>query len=171
MSTAPPTGSGRLGEGSSTHEQPLHHCRRALSPHGRSHGRVQRRGTTADTPERVTETVTETATEKVTEVITERPTSQLNRLRRKLDRRNRTIARLRARIRSLEDQVAVAPEPQPEPASDCHPSYEPCVPADVEDVDCVGGSGNGPEYTGRVTVIGPDVYELDADGDGIGCDS
>ena len=32
-------------------------------------------------------------------------------------------------------------------------------------------AGDGPEYTGRVTVTGPDVYELDADGDGIGCDS
>ena len=129
---------------------------------------------TAERPERVTETVAETATETitetVTEVITERPTSQLNQLRRRLDRRNRTIDRLRARIR-FEDQVAVAPEPVPEPASDCHPSYQPCVPANVEDVDCVGGSGNGPEYTGRVTVIGPDVYELDADGDGTGCDS
>jgi hypothetical protein len=34
----------------------------------------------------------------------------------------------------------------------------------------MGGSGNGPEYTGTVSVIGPDVYDLDRDGDGIGCD-
>lgn len=54
--------------------------------------------------------------------------------------------------------------------SDCHSSYEgPCVPI-VSDVDCLGGSGDGPEYVGRVTVVGPDVYDLDRDGDGVGCD-
>lgn len=128
---------------------------------------------TAETPERVTETVTETATETVTEtvteVITERPTGQLNRLRRRLDRRNRTIDQLRERIRSLEDQVAAVPEVEAEPAN-CHPSYEPCVPI-ATDVDCAGGSGDGPEYTGRVTVIGPDEYDLDRDGDGVACES
>ena len=61
------------------------------------------------------------------------------------------------------------PEPAPEPADNCHPSYTPCVPY-ASDVDCLGGSGNGPEYTGRVTVIGPDEYDLDRDGDGIGCE-
>jgi hypothetical protein len=40
----------------------------------------------------------------------------------------------------------------------------------ASDVDCAGGSGDGPEYTGTVSVIGPDVYGLDRDGDGIGCD-
>ncbi|MEU4321141.1 hypothetical protein ACFV24_12125 [Nocardia fluminea] len=38
------------------------------------------------------------------------------------------------------------------------------------DVDCASGSGNGPAYTGRVRVVGPDVYDLDRDDDGIGCD-
>jgi hypothetical protein len=57
----------------------------------------------------------------------------------------------------------------PEPASDCHPSYRPCIPF-ARDVDCAGGSGNGPEYTGRVEVIGPDDYDLDRDHDGIGCE-
>jgi hypothetical protein len=50
----------------------------------------------------------------------------------------------------------------------CHPSYEPCVP-NVPDVDCAGGSGVGP-LTGQVTVVGPDVYGLDTDGDGVGCE-
>lgn len=55
-------------------------------------------------------------------------------------------------------------------AQDCHPSYDPCVPI-ASDVDCAGGSGNGPEYVrGPVRVIGPDVYGLDRDGDGIGCE-
>jgi hypothetical protein len=39
------------------------------------------------------------------------------------------------------------------------------------DVDCAGGSGNGPAFVaGPVRVIGRDVYGLDADGDGIGCE-
>ncbi|MGW1739364.1 hypothetical protein ACWCPQ_11185 [Nocardia sp. NPDC001965] len=52
----------------------------------------------------------------------------------------------------------------------CHASYDPCVPV-TSDVDCEGGSGNGPAYTGRVRVIGPDEYDLDRDGNGIGCES
>lgn len=59
--------------------------------------------------------------------------------------------------------------PAPAPAPSCHPSYIPCLPI-VSDVDCAGGSGNGPVYTGRVQVIGPDEYELDRDRDGIGCE-
>lgn len=60
----------------------------------------------------------------------------------------------------------------PTPEQSCHPSYQgACVPADASDVDCAGGSGDGPEYTGRVTVVGPDVYDLDRDGDGVGCQS
>ncbi len=51
----------------------------------------------------------------------------------------------------------------------CHPSYEgACVPR-VSDVDCLGLGQNGPAFVGRVRVVGPDVYELDRDGDGIGC--
>jgi hypothetical protein len=39
------------------------------------------------------------------------------------------------------------------------------------DVDCAGGSGNGPAYVqGPVTVTGADVYGLDADHDGVGCE-
>jgi hypothetical protein len=66
-----------------------------------------------------------------------------------------------------------SPQPQPEvpapPGPGCHPSYEPCVPI-ASDVDCLGGNGNGPEYTGTVRVVGPDEYDLDRDNDGIGCD-
>lgn len=56
-------------------------------------------------------------------------------------------------------------------AQDCHPSYEgACVPV-ASDVDCAGGSGNGPEYVqGPVHVVGPDEYRLDRDGDGIACE-
>ena len=54
----------------------------------------------------------------------------------------------------------------------CHPSYVgACVPVGVTDVDCLGGRGDGPYYVGRVRVVGPDVYRLDADGDGIACET
>lgn len=55
-------------------------------------------------------------------------------------------------------------------AAECHPSYEgACVPI-ARDVDCAGGSGNGPEYVrGPLKVAGPDDYELDRDGNGIAC--
>ncbi|SES27158.1 hypothetical protein SAMN04487818_109227 [Actinokineospora terrae] len=56
------------------------------------------------------------------------------------------------------------------PASNCNPNYSPCVP-NASDVDCAGGSGNGPAYvTGPIRVIGSDPYGLDNDGDGIGCE-
>ena len=52
----------------------------------------------------------------------------------------------------------------------CDPNYRPCVPI-ASDVDCAGGSGNGPAYVrGPVTVVGTDIYGLDRDGDGIGCE-
>ena len=53
----------------------------------------------------------------------------------------------------------------------CHPSYVgACLDPNASDYDCIGGSGNGPKYTGRVKVVGPDVFRLDADHDGIGCE-
>lgn len=55
-------------------------------------------------------------------------------------------------------------------SQECDPNYDPCVPV-ASDVDCAGGSGNGPAYVqGPVTVIGTDIYGLDRDGDGIGCE-
>ena len=55
--------------------------------------------------------------------------------------------------------------------SDCDPNYSgQCVPI-ASDVDCGGGSGNGPAYVyGTVKVIGEDIYDLDRDGDGYGCE-
>jgi uncharacterized protein YabE (DUF348 family) len=67
--------------------------------------------------------------------------------------------------------IAVGTKSVPKPASSCDPNYSgPCVPI-ASDVDCAGGSGNGPAYvTGPVKVIGTDIYDLDSDGDGTGCD-
>jgi hypothetical protein len=68
-----------------------------------------------------------------------------------------------------------SPSSQPQgqispPSSDCHPSYGGCLDRNASDYDCEGGRGNGPLYTGRVRVIGRDVFELDRDGDGWGCE-
>jgi resuscitation-promoting factor RpfB len=54
---------------------------------------------------------------------------------------------------------------------ECHASYEgACVPI-ASDVDGAGGSGNGPACVrGPVYVVGPDVYDLDRDGDGVACE-
>ncbi len=55
-------------------------------------------------------------------------------------------------------------------AEECDPNYSGCLDPNSPDYDCEGGSGDGPDYTGTVTVLGVDHYGLDADGDGIGCD-
>ncbi len=76
----------------------------------------------------------------------------------------------------------VKPSPRPTikpvaPASksNCDPNYSgACVPnVYPSDVDCAGGTGDGPYYVrGPVTVIGTDRYGLDSpkDADKIGCE-
>jgi hypothetical protein len=67
--------------------------------------------------------------------------------------------------------------PSPTPASGtststhgCTPGYRPCIQPGP-DVDCAGGTGDGPRYIqGPVTVTGDDPYGLDADHDGTGCE-
>lgn len=60
----------------------------------------------------------------------------------------------------------VAPQAQ----SNCDPNYSGCVPI-ASDVDCAGGSGNGPAYVkGPIQVIGRDIYGLDRDGNGTACE-
>jgi hypothetical protein len=69
--------------------------------------------------------------------------------------------------------VRTTPKPAPKPpaAPACHPSYAgACLDPDASDYDCAGGSGNGPLYTGTVRVVGPDVFDLDRDHDGLGCE-
>jgi resuscitation-promoting factor RpfB len=58
----------------------------------------------------------------------------------------------------------------PTPTQNCTPGYSPCLPP-ASDYDCAGGSGNGPKYVyGVERVTGSDPYDLDADGDGYGCE-
>lgn len=70
--------------------------------------------------------------------------------------------------------AVVEPEPAPVPestASDCDPNYSgACLDPNASDYDCEGGSGDGPEYTGYVQVVGSDPYDLDSDSDGTGCE-
>ncbi|GGI38299.1 hypothetical protein GCM10010988_18300 [Cnuibacter physcomitrellae] len=71
------------------------------------------------------------------------------------------------------EPVAPPAAAEPEPVAQgggCDPNYSGCVPI-ASDVDCAGGSGNGPAYvSGPIEVIGTDIYDLDRDGDGIACE-
>lgn len=71
---------------------------------------------------------------------------------------------------SLVVASVVRPVAAPQPAASCTVGYSPCL-APAPDYDCAGGSGDGPRYTGYVTVTGSDPYDLDADGDGVACES
>ena len=71
------------------------------------------------------------------------PTTQRRR-RRRLPRRRLLLRHLRHRC---------SPPRAPPASNGCDPNYTGCVPID-SDVDCAGGSGNGPSYTGYVQVIG-----------------
>jgi|RhiMetdeSRZDD1v2_1073273.scaffolds.fasta_scaffold239018_1 PASTA domain-containing protein len=68
---------------------------------------------------------------------------------------------------------STAPSPPTTPAQNCDPSYpDVCLDPAVEDYDCAGGSGNGPEYVeGPIRVRPPDPFDLDREGDGWGCEN
>jgi hypothetical protein len=56
-------------------------------------------------------------------------------------------------------------------AGGCDPNYiGACLDPNSYDYDCEGGSGDGPDYTGRVEVVGDDHFDLDRDGDGVACE-
>lgn len=95
----------------------------------------------------------------------ERARREVARLAR-AERRAARQAAAEERRAALEAEQA---EPTPEETSGCDPNYSGCVPV-ASDVDCEGGSGDGPAYTGVVTVTGSDVYDLDSDSDGTACE-
>jgi hypothetical protein len=65
-----------------------------------------------------------------------------------------------------------AEEEAQQAASQCDPNYAgACLDPNSADYDCEGGSGDGPDYTGTVRVVGADPYDLDRDGDGVACDT
>ena len=71
--------------------------------------------------------------------------------------------------------TATPPAPAPTEApplarANCEPSYPDVCLLIGTDYDCVGGPGEGPNFVqGPILVFPPDPYNLDADGDGIGC--
>jgi endonuclease YncB( thermonuclease family) len=61
--------------------------------------------------------------------------------------------------------VHATPKPfKSESGGDCNPNYTPCVPNSATDLDC-------PDIRHAVKVVGTDVYGLDREGDGSGCES
>ncbi len=64
------------------------------------------------------------------------------------------------RLKNEEDELA----------SECDPNYSGCLNPNSYDYDCEGGSGDGPDYTGTVEVLGYDEFGLDANNNGIGCE-
>lgn len=92
-------------------------------------------------------------------------------------RRARLVAVHRRHVHQVRAEAeanarAATEESESEEASaECDANYSgPCLSPTASDYDCAGGSGDGPEYTGIVTVVGEDHYGLDADGDGVGCE-
>ena len=75
-------------------------------------------------------------------------------------------------VRLVGTHVDPKPKPASSSSSNCDPNYAgACVPI-ASDVDCAGGSGDGPAYVqGPVRVVGDDVYDLNRDSDDIACDS
>lgn len=67
------------------------------------------------------------------------------------------------------DGSGSGPVVKPEPGGHCVSGYSPCI-SPGPDVDCQGGSGDGPRYVqGPIRVSGRDPYQLDSDGNGVGC--
>jgi hypothetical protein len=86
---------------------------------------------------------------------------------RRAERRRKAQAAQLRRKREQEAQAQTTTPAEP----DCHPSYKgACLDPNASDYDCEGGSGDGPEYTGPVTVVGDDPYDLDREGDGLACE-
>lgn len=68
------------------------------------------------------------------------------------------------------DTVAEEADTEAEPATDCHPAYEPCLPNLPGDaINC--GDLTASQKPVRVKEAGVDPYRLDRDGDGWGCTS
>ena len=71
----------------------------------------------------------------------------------------------------VEAEELASEEAVVEEESECDLNYSgACLDPYASDYDCEGGSGDGPEYTGTVTVVGEDHYDLDADSDRTGCE-
>ncbi len=121
-------------------------------------------------------TVRDSSVEKGKTVVTTRGVNGANRLTYRITltdgvQTGKKLVREVVGTRPVTQITATGTKAEPEPAGNCDPNYSGgCVPV-ASDVDCAGGSGNGPAYArGPVTVVGSDIYDLDRDGDGVGCD-
>ncbi|HEX2085335.1 MAG TPA: hypothetical protein VHF89_06595 [Solirubrobacteraceae bacterium] len=108
----------------------------------------------------------------------ERRAERIERRIRAAERRRARLAAQRRRERRAREAALLAAQREEEaaaaaePAENCHPSYTgACLDPDAADYDCEGGEGDGPLYTGTVTVVGDDEYDLERDDDGIACDA
>ncbi|HEV7775022.1 MAG TPA: hypothetical protein VGO48_17215 [Conexibacter sp.] len=98
----------------------------------------------------------------------ERIRAQRRAARRAHLRAQRRAARAAARRAA---KAAAQAEAQAQAEASCDSNYSgACLDPNASDYDCAGGSGDGPEYTGPVQVVGSDPYDLDSDGDGYACE-
>jgi hypothetical protein len=110
--------------------------------------------------EETTTTVTDLPTSTTTTTTTPPPTTTTT----------TTVAQPPPPPPTTEQPAPPPPLADPAPQQECDPNYSGCVPI-ASDVDCAGGSGNGPEYAeGPIQVIGEDIYDLDRDGNGTACE-
>lgn len=92
-------------------------------------------------------------------------------VRRERQSRQREARQREARALAAEEAEAEEESAESESASSCDPNYTgACLDPTASDYDCEGGSGDGPYYTGIVTVTGEDRHGLDSDSDGVGCE-
>ncbi len=52
----------------------------------------------------------------------------------------------------------------------CNPNYSGCLLDDIGNYSCEGSGGSGPNFTGKLQVLGSDVFFLDKDQNGWACD-
>jgi FKBP-type peptidyl-prolyl cis-trans isomerase len=92
-------------------------------------------------------------------------------VRRERQARQREARRREARALAVEEAEAEEAEAEESESTSCDPNYSgACLDPAASDYDCEGGSGDGPSYTGVVTVVGEDRHGLDSDSDGVGCE-
>jgi hypothetical protein len=84
---------------------------------------------------------------------------------------NRTSTTASARPAPTTTRSTSAKAESASSAGGCDPNYSGgCVPI-ASDVDCSGGTGDGPKFVaGPVRVVGKDKYRLDDDKNGVGCE-
>jgi hypothetical protein len=92
-------------------------------------------------------------------------------VRRERQARQREARRREAREARAAEEAEEEERAESESSSSCDPNYTgACLDPTASDYDCEGGSGDGPYYTGIVTVTGEDRHGLDSDSDGVGCE-